>query len=128
MWIRYTIEVAERTKKIQTPFNRKRSFRWDPDYERKAVNTPIQGAASDLLLLGLSRIHEELSKRWVFSHPILEVHDEILFLMKKEEMDDLLPVIKEILENPDVDWLGPVRLKVDFSIGERWGEMEELKI
>jgi len=46
--------------------------------------------------------------------------------MKKEEMDDLLPLIREILENPQEGWLEPVQLKVDFSIGERWGELEKI--
>jgi len=124
-WIKYIVSKAKQEKRIKTPFDRYRSFRWDYDFERKAINFPIQSAASDLLLLGLSRVHEKFMELKVKSHPILEVHDEILFLMKKEEMDDLLPLIREILENPQEEWLKPVQLKVDFSVGERWGELEK---
>jgi len=128
MWINYIVEKARKTKKVTTPFGRKRTFEWDPDFERKAINTPIQSVASDLLLLGLVNLVKRLRERKFESFPILEVHDEILLLVKENELEDVLYLTKGVLENPNVDFLGDVKLKVDFSVGKRWGELEELSI
>ncbi|HEX2867969.1 MAG TPA: DNA polymerase I [Ignavibacteriales bacterium] len=66
--------------------------------ERVAINMPIQGTAADMIKLAMIRIHEELKKRNTRTKMVLQVHDELLFDAHKDEVDELRPLIKELME------------------------------
>ncbi len=66
--------------------------------ERVAINMPIQGSAADMIKLAMISIHNELKRRNSKSKMILQVHDELVFDMHKNEIDDLIPVIKGMME------------------------------
>jgi DNA polymerase-1 len=65
--------------------------------ERVAVNMPIQGTAADMIKIAMIKIHEELKGRK--TKMVLQVHDELVFDLYKEEMEELLPIIKGMMEN-----------------------------
>lgn len=85
--------------------------------ERVAINMPIQGSAADMIKLAMINIHNELKKRNSKSKMILQVHDELVFDMHKSEVDDLIPVIKGMMEN-SLPLKVPV--VVETGIGTNW--------
>ncbi|HEX2961183.1 MAG TPA: DNA polymerase I [Ignavibacteriales bacterium] len=66
--------------------------------ERVAINMPIQGTAADMIKLAMIKIHEELKKRNTRTKMVLQVHDELLFDAHKDEVEELRPLIKELME------------------------------
>ncbi len=85
--------------------------------ERVAINMPIQGTAADMIKLAMIKIHNELEKRKAKTKMVLQVHDELLFDAHKDEVDDLRPLIKEIMETAmPVD----VPIVVDTGVGDNW--------
>ena len=88
--------------------------------ERIAINMPVQGSAADLIKMAMIDIYQEIKKRDLKTRLILQVHDELLFELPKEELF-VKEIIKERMEN--VLQL-KVPLKVDIKIGRSWGEMD----
>lgn len=67
--------------------------------ERAAINMPIQGTAADMIKIAMIRVQEMLDKRKTKTRMVLQVHDELLFDAHRDEIDELKPLIKEIMEN-----------------------------
>jgi DNA polymerase-1 len=89
--------------------------------QRQAVNTPIQGSASDLIKLAMIQIHKEIKKKGLGTKMILQIHDELVFDVPCEELKELARLSKEKMENVlELD----VPIKVDIKIGKNWLEME----
>ena len=85
--------------------------------ERVAINMPIQGTAADMIKLAMIKIHNELEKRKTKTKMVLQVHDELVFDAHKDEVDDLRPMIKELMEKAlELD----VPIVVDTGAGENW--------
>jgi len=85
--------------------------------ERVAINMPIQGAAADMIKLAMITIHKELKKRKSKTQMVLQVHDELVFDAHKNEVDELKPLIKELMENA-LPLKVPVLVEV--GIGDNW--------
>jgi DNA polymerase-1 len=85
--------------------------------ERVAINMPIQGTAADMIKLAMINIHKELIKRNTKTKMILQVHDELVFDAYKDEIDELLPVIKNLMEN-SLSLKVPVL--VETGVGGNW--------
>jgi DNA polymerase-1 len=99
----------------------KRSFA-----ERCALNTPIQGTAADILKLACGRIVAGLSERqWL--KPLLQIHDELVFEVPEDKVNDAVRFIKECMEAkpfPEFD----VPIVAEASVGRNFGEMKELEV
>ena len=67
--------------------------------ERNAINSPIQGTAADMIKLAMINIHRELKKCAFKSKMILQVHDELVFDVLKEEEEKIKPVILHCMQN-----------------------------
>ena len=65
--------------------------------ERQAINSPVSGTASDLMLYSMVRLHPQLDTREAFM--IGTLHDAIFFQIKEDKVDKWLPVIKDTMEN-----------------------------
>ncbi|HMJ46102.1 MAG TPA: DNA polymerase, partial [Ferruginibacter sp.] len=61
--------------------------------ERNAINSPIQGTAADMIKLAMIKIAKELERGKFKSRMLLQVHDELVFDVWKEELDAVQPVI-----------------------------------
>lgn len=87
--------------------------------ERLAVNTPIQGAAADLIKLAMLAINQKLLKAKPQGYMILQIHDELIFEVPDEEIEFFNPLVKETMQN--VLKL-KVPLIVDITLGKNWKE------
>ena len=92
--------------------------------ERCALNTPIQGTAADILKMAIVRILKGLPERpWL--KPILQIHDELTFIIPRERLSDAVSFIKACMEEqpfPEFD----LPLIAEAAAGETFGTMEEL--
>jgi DNA polymerase-1 len=85
--------------------------------ERNAINAPIQGSAADIIKVAMIRIQEDLRKMKLRSKMILQVHDELVFDVHKEELDSIQPVIAERMTTA-VKMRVP--LEIDMNHGDNW--------
>lgn len=91
--------------------------------ERTAMNTPIQGSAADIIKLAMVSVDSELKKNKLETKMILQVHDELIFEVPNDEFDQVVPIIRNCMENCiELD----VPLVVDMKKGQNWFEMEKL--
>lgn len=121
------IEEAKKTGKTRTMTGREREIGdiHSPNAilrgaaERLAINTPLQGSAADLIKLAMLKINHQFTKNKFESFMILQIHDELIFEVKNEELESVKKVVKEAME-------GVFSLKVPLSVvvavGKNWGE------
>lgn len=92
--------------------------------ERCSMNTPIQGTAADILKMAIARILEGLDSRpWL--EPILQIHDELTFIIPEDKLDEAVAFVKECMEVkpfPEFD----LPLVAEGAVGHTFGTMEEL--
>mgnify|MGYP001588161868 FL=1 len=115
----------------ETLFGRKRHFesiKSRIDYiraqaERMALNAPLQGTAADIIKISMVKVDQKLKEAKLDDKAflILQIHDELLYEVKDEAIDEAQKIIKETME--DFKDLG-VPIVVNVSRGLRWGEME----
>ena len=87
--------------------------------ERVAMNAPIQGTAADIMKIAMIGVNKELKERKFRSRMILQVHDELLLEVYKEELEEVKELLKRQMETAaDLD----VPLIVDMQTGENWYE------
>ncbi len=87
--------------------------------ERNAVNAPIQGSAADIIKLAMIAIQKRLSNENWKTRMLLQVHDELVFDVPKDEVDSLKSMVKIEMENA---FKLEVPLVVDIGIGNNWLE------
>ena len=121
------IQDTRQSRMTRTLFGRRRQI---PDInsrnpglrqfaERTAVNSPIQGTAADLIKLAMIRIHRKLRERKLESRMLLQVHDELVFEVPRQEMETMQALVKQEMES--VVSLS-VPLVVDMGVGQNWME------
>ena len=87
--------------------------------ERSAINAPIQGSAADIIKKAMIDVQSEIEKQNLKSKMLLQVHDELVFDMHKEEENVLKNLVKQNMENAvELD----VPIIVDLGIGNNWLE------
>ncbi|WP_408098691.1 DNA polymerase I [Peredibacter sp. HCB2-198] len=122
-------EKAENTGYAETLFGRKRNL---PDIkstnrqvkamaERVAINSPIQGTAADIIKLAMINIQRILGERKLKSKMILQVHDELIFDVVPEELEEMKVLVQEQMEGA-VSL--SVQLKVEMGIGSNWYDLK----
>jgi DNA polymerase I len=87
--------------------------------ERNAINAPIQGSAADMIKLAMIGIHQEMEKQPLRSKMILQVHDELVFDVHKEEISLMEKIIEKIMKNA-LPLKVPV--EIDMNTGSNWLE------
>lgn len=121
------IEEAEQKSYVTTLLHRKRYI---PEIKssnkivkalgkRLAMNAPIQGSAADIIKIAMVNVASELKEKKLKSKLILQVHDELILNVYKDEIDLVRDIVKNQMENV-LDLRIP--LDVDISIGETWYE------
>ena len=87
--------------------------------ERNAVNAPLQGSAADIIKIAMINIYNRFEQENFKSKMLLQVHDELVFDVHKEELEFIKPIIKNEMENA---YLLKVPLIVDMGVGVNWLE------
>ncbi len=88
--------------------------------ERAAINMPIQGSEADLMKLAMVNINKVLKDQHNHCEMLLQIHDSILVECPEEVAEHIGELIKETME---AVYKLPVRLDVDITIGDNWGEL-----
>ena len=121
------LDDAKKNGYVKTIMNRKRKIDelYNSNYmikmqgERMALNTPIQGSAADILKKAMIDIYNEFNKLKLKSKMILQIHDELIFNVSKDERE----IVKKIVINGmESAYKLNVPLKVDVSIGNNMYE------
>jgi DNA polymerase-1 len=87
--------------------------------ERTAINTPIQGSAADLIKVAMIQVDEALQKKKLRSAMLLTVHDELVFEVPPDELQEVTRLVKDIMEGV---WQLKVPLKINIAYGWNWEE------
>ncbi|MDD4569899.1 MAG: DNA polymerase I, partial [Tepidanaerobacteraceae bacterium] len=127
-YVRETIRSARLSGYVTTLLNRRRYI---PDInsrnyhlrsfaERTAMNTPIQGSAADIIKVAMVKVHDYLRSYDLKSKILLQVHDELILNVPKEELPVVKNMLKEYMEKAI-----PLKvpLVVDFTQGYTWEEL-----
>lgn len=85
--------------------------------ERVAMNSPIQGTAADIIKIAMIKVWSELATRKLQSKLILQVHDELLLEVAKDELEEVKVILADCMRNA-ASLL--VKLEVDLNVGENW--------
>jgi len=127
----YLEGIQERMKidgYVETILKRRRIF----DYEaangmqkaafmRESVNTVFQGSAADLIKLSMNQIDAMIDDEKLDAFMLLQIHDELIFEVKKEKVDELSKRFVHTMENVlELD----VPLECSVSVGDSWGELK----
>ena len=126
-------DVAREQGYVETLLGRRR---WIPELsarnatlrgagERMAINMPIQGTAADIMKIALIRLHDRLTEMRSPARMLLSVHDEVLLEVPRDGVDELAPVVHEVMADAlRLD----VPLDVDVKVGEDWESMTRLDL
>jgi len=110
---RYLPDLRARNKMVQS-FAR-----------RMALNTPIQGSSADIIKLAMINIARELKERELRSRMLLQVHDDLVFEVPREELDEIIALVKDKMEHACVL---KVPLEVSVKAGPNWYDMEPVNV
>lgn len=87
--------------------------------ERVAMNSPIQGAAADIMKIAMIRVNQRLREEQMESRIVIQVHDELLVEARIDEVEKVKEILKEEMEHA-ADLKVP--LIADMSVGSNWYE------
>ena len=124
-YMKETIEKAHKLGYVKTVMNRKRvieelnnkNYMIRSSGERMALNTPIQGSSADILKKAMVEIYKEFNSKGLKSKMLIQVHDELVFNVLKDEEETVERIVKDIMENT---YKLSVPLVVDINKGIDW--------
>lgn len=124
-----TVAFAKEHGYVQTLLGRKRwlrdinssNFTVRGFAERNAINSPIQGTAADMIKLAMNSLHAAIKKSGLKSKMILQVHDELVFDARIEEVDRLKPLILECMQSA-LELPNQVPVIAEVGQGSNWLE------
>lgn len=99
--------------------------------ERQAANAPLQGTQADIIKLAMIKINKWISEEELDEevHLLLQVHDELLYEVKKGDEEGVAKKIKEIMEGIlSPSETGGIKFEVDVERGENWGDLKSLTL
>ncbi len=126
-YMNQSIQIAKEKGYAETLFHRKRYLQDINSHnavvrsfaERNAINAPIQGTAADIIKIAMVRIHKALKENKLNTKLILQVHDELDFIVPKEELETVKKIITDEMESfPEFS----VPLKIEIGTGNNWLE------
>ncbi len=127
-----TIKFCRKSGYVNNIFGRRSYFNSinDKNYnirnfqERAAINAPIQGSASEIMRLAMIRLDKKLNEqKSLESKMLLQIHDELIFEVKKSQISKMMKIIKEEMisvTNSDYHSFS-IPLTVDINSGDNWG-------
>lgn len=127
-WTQEVRTLALTAYELVSATGRKRRFKLilDGDFDmlNKAVNFPIQSAASDTTLSAMVKLCNLLPQ--YDSFPIIMIHDSLVFDLSIAHLHETLPLIKSVMESPQFP--GAPAIEVELAVGPNWGQTKEIKV
>lgn len=128
-YIDSTIEQAKKQGYVTTMENRRRylpdinsrNFHLRSFAERMAINTPIQGSAADIMKIAMLRVYDALKKGQYRSRLLLQVHDELVLEVYRDELQAIAKLVRTEMEGA---YQLAVPLLVDVEMGDNWRDQE----
>jgi DNA polymerase-1 len=128
---RFLAKIQDDVKSIgyvETILERRRFFDYKnatgmqkASFMRESINAVFQGSAADLIKLSMLEIEAYLSENKIDGTMLLQIHDELIFEIKEEIVDEVALKLKEMMENiMKLD----VPLVCSVSVGDSWGELK----
>jgi DNA polymerase-1 len=126
-----TKELARKNGYVETVFGRRAHYpeinSKNPNHrafmERAAINAPIQGTAADIIRRAMMRMHKALDDAGLSARMLLQVHDELIFEARDDEVDKTIEVAVAVMEKaPEPVVRLAVPLKVDARAAANWDE------
>jgi DNA polymerase-1 len=126
-YIDSVIEYARNNKYVETMLGRRRQV-WDIDStnhlhkeaaKRMAINMPIQGTNAEMIKIAMIDIQKELISKNMISKMLIQIHDELVFEVPSEELDNLQKIVVNKMEN---SLTLSVPIIVDCGNGDSWYE------
>lgn len=119
------VDDASKLGYASTMFNRRRylpeinsdQYQAREFAKRASMNAPIQGSAADLIKIAMIKVNDALEKNHFKSKMVSQIHDELIFKVYKDEKDQVLSLVKNIMETC-VNL--KVKLKVDGGYAKNW--------
>ena len=113
----YVTTIMNRKRKIEELSNTNYIIR--NQGERMALNTPIQGSSADILKKAMIDIYKKFDENNIKSKMLLQVHDELIFNVLKDEEEIVKKIVDDCMDNA---YKLDVPLKVDIEVGKNWYE------
>jgi DNA polymerase-1 len=113
----YVTTLLQRRRYLPDITNANRTIR--EAAERTAINMPFQGSAADLIKLAMVHLYHQIVTEHLPCHMLLQIHDELLFEIPENAVEEMLPRIIETMENV---WHLEVPLTVEVGQGHTWAE------
>ena len=126
-YINKVLAQAEKKKFVQTILGRRR---WLPEIvssnmqlkefaRRQAMNAPIQGSCADLIKIAMISIDREFNSRGLKTKLVLQIHDELIFDVFPDELEEVKPLVKKHMEGAlKLD----VPIKINLKVGKNWAD------
>ena len=127
-YMNYEIDFVNKHGYVETIFGRKRylaselhssNFQIREFAQRAAINQPLQGTAADLIKMAMIDVEKELEAKKLKTKMIMQVHDELVFEVPKDELETVKELVLKCMELNQ-----PLRvpLEVDINYGSSWRE------
>jgi DNA polymerase-1 len=125
-YMEQTVKQAREQGFVSTLMGRKRYLRdihsksslERSNAERMAVNTPIQGTAADMIKIAMTHIHQDFRELGLQSRMVLQVHDELVFDVPMEEVEQVKPIIESRMRTAIPGLRVPI--EVGIGVGKHW--------
>ena len=91
--------------------------------EREAINAPIQGTAADIIKIAMLKLPDELKNASLKAKMLLQVHDELIFEVPDEELEETTALVQQVMENA---YTLDIPLSTEAKAGASWGSMKKL--
>ncbi len=92
---------------------------------RMALNTPIQGSSADIIKLAMINVYQELQARELRSRILLQVHDDLILEVPRDELEELVVLLKDKMEHACTL---KVPLEVSVKVGPNWYDMKSVDV
>lgn len=125
--------------RVESPLGRVRNLPdiYSPDpgvraeAERQAINSPVQGFASDLAVISMVEINRQFKEKGIQGHCLGLVHDAINYEIRDDHLAWALPIIKDCMEDMDHVYrlfgtIVDIPIIADVAVGQHWGDKTEL--
>ena len=127
-YMAYEVDFVNKYGYVETMFGRKRylaSELMSPNFQirefasRAAINQPIQGSAADLIKMAMIEVEKQLEAHDLKTKMIMQVHDELVFEVPKDELEEVKEIVKTAME---LNQPLKVPLELDMNCGSSWKE------